>query len=52
MEVRDQAISRFGHTMELNPALGGVLADDKDPITTLREMGFKGAVITIEAKSA
>ena len=37
--------------MELDPALKGVLADDKDPITTLREMGFNGQVISIDPKS-
>lgn len=43
-QVRDTYIGQHGATMELNPALKGVLADDKDPITTLREMGFTGQV--------
>jgi hypothetical protein len=34
--------------MKLDPALKGVLADDKDPITTLREMGFTGQVIIVQ----
>ena len=45
--VRDTFISKWGTEMELDPALEGVLADDKNPIETLREMGFKGDVITI-----
>ena len=45
--VRDQHIEKWGDAMCLDPALAGVLADDKDPIETLKEMGFKGDVIAI-----
>ena len=45
--VRDALIAEHGETMELNPALKGVLADDRDPITTLRDMGFTGEIVTI-----
>lgn len=46
-EVRDKAIEKFGAKMALDPALDGILADDKDPITTLREMGYTGEVVLI-----
>ncbi|ALF02078.1 MULTISPECIES: DUF7736 domain-containing protein [Salipiger] len=49
-QVRDREIQKWGDTMELDPALKGVLADDKDPVSTLREMGFGGAVITVDLK--
>lgn len=48
--IRDRYVAEIGETMELNPALKGVIADDKDPITTLREMGFKGEVILASTK--
>ena len=47
-EVRDTFIAKWGEEMELDPALRGVLADDKDPIQVLREMGFNGEVIAIK----
>jgi hypothetical protein len=47
-QVCDSYISQRGATMKLDPALKGVLADDKDPITTLREMGFTGQVIIVQ----
>lgn len=50
-QLRDTYIAKHGATMELDPALKGVLADDKDQITTLREMGFTGQVITIDPQS-
>jgi hypothetical protein len=46
MRVRDDFIVKNGSQMELDGALKGALADDKDPITTLREMGFKVRIIT------
>ena len=46
--VRDQHIEKWGQSMTLDPALAGVLADDKNPIETLREMGFTGEVITAQ----
>jgi hypothetical protein len=46
--VRDDFIARHGEKMELDAALKGVLADDKDPVTTLREMGFKGEIIAVK----
>ncbi len=47
-KVRDDFIAEHGEMMELNEALRDVLADDKDPISTLREMGFKGEIVAIE----
>lgn len=49
--VRDEFIAKRGDMMELDPSLKGVLADDKDPITTLREMGFAGKVVVIGDQS-
>lgn len=46
-QIRDDYVERYGSTITLDPALKGVIADDKDPITTLREMGFSGQVIAI-----
>ena len=43
-----RALEKWGSEMELDPALDSVLADDKDPIETLREMGFTGEVIAIK----
>lgn len=48
-KVRGDFISEHGEEFELNEALKDVLADDKDPITTLREMGFRGEIIPISA---
>lgn len=39
-DVLNTFIAKHGTTIVLSPVLNGVLADDKDPITTLREMGF------------
>ncbi len=47
LKVRDDFIAEHGEEFDLNEALRDVLADDKDPIATLREMGFKGEVIPI-----
>lgn len=44
-KVRDECVAKWGEEMELNEALDAVLADDKNPIETLREMGFKSAVV-------
>ncbi|MBO9428283.1 hypothetical protein [Sulfitobacter sp. R18_1] len=49
-EVRDTFVAKWGDTMELDPALKGVLADDKDPVETLKEMGFGGKIITPDGK--
>lgn len=49
--VRDDFTDRHGEEFELNEALKDVLADDKDPITTLREMGFNGEIIPINTQS-
>ncbi|WHZ35770.1 hypothetical protein [Sagittula sp. MA-2] len=46
-DVRLDAISKYGDEIDLPDALKGVLADGKNPITTLREMGFSGEVVTI-----
>ena len=45
---RDAFIAKHGETFTLDPALKDVLADDKDPVSVLREMGFKGDVIAIQ----
>lgn len=45
--VRDQHIEKWGDKMELDPALKSVLADDKNPAETLREMGFTGDIIVV-----
>lgn len=50
-KVRDAFIARHGDTIQLDGALKGVLADDRDPITTLCDMGFKGEVIQIKPQS-
>jgi hypothetical protein len=44
LKVRDDFIAKYGPTMVLNDALQDVLADDKDLITTLHEMGFRGEI--------
>ena len=46
-QIRDDYVERHGATIILDPALKGVLADDKDPITTLREMGFAGEIVAV-----
>lgn len=43
-KVRDAFIAEHGDEMELSEALKDVLADDKDPVATLREMGFTGEI--------
>lgn len=48
-QVRDAFVATHGATFALHQSLKGVLADEKDPITTLREMGFAGEVIVIQA---
>lgn len=51
-QVRDSYIGQHGATMTLDPALKGVLANDKDPITTLRDMGFTGQVILCDPEAS
>jgi hypothetical protein len=46
-KVRDDFIAKWGSEMELDPALDAVLADDKNPVETLRDMGFGGKIITL-----
>ena len=46
-QVLDTFTAKHGKTFQLDGALKGVLADDKDPITTLREMGFSGEIIAL-----
>jgi hypothetical protein len=47
LQVRDEFIAEHGETMRLDEALRDVLADDKDPIATLNEMGFRGEVFPL-----
>lgn len=47
-EVRDSFIAEWGETRELDPALKGLIADDKNPAETLRAMGFGGKIIGIQ----
>jgi len=46
-KVRDAFTSKWGDEMELDPALDAVLADDRNPIETLRDMGFGGKITTL-----
>ena len=46
-KVRDDFVAKWGSEMELDPALDAVLADDKNPVETLRDMGFGVEIITL-----
>jgi len=46
-KVRDDFIAEHGEEFELNPCLDAVLADDKNPVETLKEMGFGDPLIVL-----